>query len=101
MARLATSANSTRSTLVVNRRGPSTLRSAVSSAFTGPLPSATVMSFSLPTSTRMVASDRVTSWLRAFQRRSSMTRNDWTRKYSGTSSISRRASSSKLASAPS
>ncbi len=46
----------------------------MSSAFTGPLPVATVISRSSATSTVMVASDSVTSSLRAFQRRSSMTR---------------------------
>ena len=46
----------------------------VSSAFTGPLPVATVINCSPPTSTVIVASDSVTSSPRAFQRRSSMTR---------------------------
>src|SRR6516164_1522864 len=71
---------------ILQRRveGSSALRSAVSSAFTGPLPVATVISRSSPTSTVMVASDSVTSSPRAFQRRSSMTRKRARRKNSGT-----------------
>src|SRR5665213_2319749 len=67
----------------------SAARSAASSALTGPLPSATVISLRPATSTLMVASESVTRSPRAFQRRSSSTRKLCSLKYSGTVSSAR------------